>query len=36
MKQIVTETKQIQMEFYQKLIQNLFISILTQVKHGSG
>lgn len=36
MKQIVTETKQIQIEFYQRLIQNLFISILTQVKHGRG
>ena len=36
MKQIITETLEDQMEFYQKLIQKLFILILIQVEPGSG
>ena len=35
MKQI-TQTQEDQMEFYQKLIQKLFILILIQVEPGSG
>ena len=36
MKQIITEIQQNQMELYRKLIQKMFILILTQVKHESG
>lgn len=36
MKQIITEIQQNQMELYRKLIQKMFILILTQVKRESG